>query len=168
MTTPVKPKRTPQERYGAARANLLLVVVLTAVNLILLVFQSDVQFLFSASFPSLAYMVGDALAQELGEGLFRAGALLLGLGNIGLYLLCWLCSKKIRGFMIAALALFVLDCLAFLGMLALVEWDMSMLIDAAFHAWVLWALISGVVALAQMRGQPLTVEPPAQQPPQEP
>lgn len=168
MTTPAKTRKSPLERYNAARANLLLVVVLTAVNLVLLVLNSDMQFLFSASFPSLAYMIGDALSAETGIALFRVGALLLGAGCIGLYLLCWLCSKKLRGFMIAALVLFGMDCLAFLGMLALVEWDVSMIIDAAFHAWVLWALISGVVAMAQLHGQPQEAAVPAQEPPQQP
>lgn len=138
---------SPERRFAAARVNLLLVVVLTAVNLALLSLGSDTQFLFSASFPSIAYMVGDSLSAAVGGATFRLGGLMLGAGVDALFLLCWLGSGRRRGFLIAALVLFVLDSLAFLALYALAGFSLSGLLDAAFHVWVLVSLILGVAAM---------------------
>ena len=53
---------SPETRYQSARSSLLLVVVLTAINLLLLVMRSSTQFLFSASFPSYLYIIADEFA----------------------------------------------------------------------------------------------------------
>lgn len=154
MTTKkAKPQQTPEQRYNAARGNLMLVVIFTAINVVMLMLGTNTQFLFSAAFPSVAYAVGDFLTVETGIELFRVGALMLALGNIGLYLLCWFCSKRHRGFMVFALILFILDCLAFLSKFVLYEIDASIAMDVMFHIWVLWALISGVVAMAALKKQ---------------
>lgn len=154
-----KAVQTPADKFNSARGNLMIVVVFTVINLVLLMLDTDTQFLFSASFPSLAFALGDVLADELGMSILRTGALLLAIGNIGLYFICWLFSKKRRGFMIFALILFILDCLI-LGVMCLAlytDFDYSVLIDVVFHGWVLISLISGVAAsakLSQMERQP--------------
>ena len=79
---------SPETRYQSARSSLLLVVVLTAINLLLLVMRSSTQFLFSASFPSYLYIIADEFADYLGMGtVLRLGALAVGVCDIGLYLL---------------------------------------------------------------------------------
>ena len=155
MTTEkkVKQKQTPEQKYNQARGNLMLVVVFTAINVVMLMLNSNTQFLFSAAFPSVAYALGDYLTEYTGIEMFRVGALMLALGNIGLYLLCWFCAKKHRGFMVFALVLFVLDCIAFLSEFVIFEIDASIGMDVVFHVWVLWALISGVIAMASLKKQ---------------
>ena len=161
MTKQVKPKQTPEQSYSVARGNLLLVAICTAVNLLLLILESSTQFLFSAAFPSLAYLLGDVLSAQTGLATFRIAALMLGAADILLYLLC---------FMIAALVLFALDCVVFLSEFVLLEMNASFVLDVFFHAWVLWALISGVRAAAGLRKLeraqtgtlPENQEPPAQ------
>lgn len=170
MAKQVKPKQTPEQSYSVARGNLLLVAICTAVNLLLLILESSTQFLFSAAFPSLAYLLGDVLSAQTGLATFRIAALMLGAADILLYLLCWIFSKKHRGFMIAALVLFALDCVVFLSEFVLLEMNASFVLDVFFHAWVLWALISGVRAAAGLRKLeraqtgtlPENQEPPAQ------
>lgn len=152
-------QQTPADKFNSARSNLMIVVVFTVINLVLLMLDTDTQFLFSASFPSLAFALGDVLADELGMDILRNGALLLAIGNIGLYFICWLFSKKRRGFMIFALILFILDCLI-LGVMVFALYtdvDYSVIIDVVFHGWVLISLISGVAAsakLSQMERRP--------------
>ena len=64
----VRVPSSPETRYQSARSSLLLVVVLTAINLLLLVMRSSTQFLFSASFPSYLYIIADEFADYLGMG----------------------------------------------------------------------------------------------------
>ena len=52
------PRGQLESRYASARANLLLVVVFTAVNLALLIFESGTYFLFSAWIPYLIVDLG--------------------------------------------------------------------------------------------------------------
>ena len=104
-------KTAIRRRTTGARNNLLLVVAFTAVNLLMPLLGVDRQFLFSASFPTTFSWLGDFAATELGMSALRVGAILIALGCVGLYLLCWLMANKWRGFMTAALVLFGLDCL---------------------------------------------------------
>ena len=48
----------PGDALSVGKKQPLLVVVLTAINLLLLVMRSSTQFLFSASFPSYLYIIG--------------------------------------------------------------------------------------------------------------
>ena len=153
MGKTVGQKQTPEQKYNQARGNLMLVVAFTAINVVMLMLDSNTQFLFSAAFPSVAYALGDYLTEYTGIEMFRIGALMLAFGNIGLYLLCWFCAKKYRGFMVFALVLFVLDCFAFLSEFVIFEIDASIGMDVVFHVWVLWALISGVIAMAGLKKQ---------------
>ena len=136
--------RDPEAQYRSARNNLLLVVAFTAVNLLMPLLGVDRQFLFSASFPTTFSWLGDFAATELGMSALRVGAILIALGCVGLYLLCWLMAKKWRGFMTAALVLFGLDCLSLAGEFVIFELHLTMILHVLFQLWVLWALIQGV------------------------
>ena len=84
---------SPETRYQSARSSLLLVVVLTAINLLLLVMRSSTQFLFSASFPSYLYIIADEFADYLGMGtVLRLGALRWAYAISG----CICCSGSFR------------------------------------------------------------------------
>ena len=150
-----KPAKTPMTVYNTARSNLLLVVAFTVVNLVLSLINADVYFLFSATGPQ--FLMGIGLLAE--DSLVLTVCAVLAFLGAGVYLLCWLLSKKHRGWMIVALVLFSLDTLAALGMLLA---DTSMIIDVAIHGWVLFYLITGTSAMVKMKKNPeLAVEPAA-------
>ena len=89
-------------KYSAARSNLLLIVVFTALNLLLLATNSGTYFLFSASVP---YLIGDLgmflcgrYPDELYEGLegmffldtsFFVIMMVIAFLILALYMLCW-------------------------------------------------------------------------------
>lgn len=133
-------KGTPayfQQQYNIARYNLLAAVLFTLVNLVLLLTGGDYYFLFSISVP----YYGTALAQlfELETVMLVISAVLLAA-----YLACFLLSKKYRGVMIAALVLFLLDCVALVGLTVWLELYSDMILDILFHGWVVYYLIQAV------------------------
>ena len=148
-TAPMGPREMTQRKYNNCRANLLVVVLFTIINLFTLTFGNS-YFLFSATLPALFPAVMSELAADT-EYLASMGILpeeasvlvIVGL-VIGLiltvpYLLCWIFSKKRVGWMVAALVFFSIDCL-----LLLLSFDVSMIADILIHAWVMFYLITGV------------------------
>ena len=138
------PRTALEQKYNSARTNLLIMLGLTIINIVLLFTKSDVMLLFSATIPYLATAFGIGIAErgfsEISVALFGASGIL-----IILYLLCWIFSKKHYGWMIAALALFVLDT-ATLILFYLYIGDFSGILDLVIHIAVLFYLISGVVS----------------------
>ena len=138
------PRTALEQKYNSARTNLLIMLGLTIINIVLLFTKSDVMLLFSATIPYLATAFGIGIAEsEIGEisvALFGISGIL-----IILCLLCWIFSKKHYGWMIAALALFVLDT-ATLILFYLYIGDFSGILDLVIHIAVLFYLISGVVS----------------------
>ena len=144
-------ERTPEERYRSARNNLLVLIVFTAINLLMPLLGIDRLYSFSASFPTTVYWLGDFAASTQYMLTLRIGAMMIALGCVGLYLLCWLMAKKWRGFMTAALVLFGLDCLSMAGEFVIFELHPTMILNVLFHLWVLWALIQGVRASMELK-----------------
>ena len=64
---------------------------------------------------------------------------------LGLYLLFWLFSKKHYGWLIPALVFFALDTIFLLRDSFGGGFDFSMVMDIAFHAWVLLSLVFGII-----------------------
>ncbi len=120
-----------------ARSNLILMIVLTAVNVAMLLFGSDYMLLFSATVPYFSVIFGTAVEGGLAVGIAIAAIIL------GLYILCWIFSKKYYGFMIAALVLFVLDTLV-MALVYLGISEISGVLDVIIHIWVLYYLVIGV------------------------
>ena len=141
-----------ESNFNKARANLLMMAVLSLVNVILILANANLSFTFSATFPQIATAFGQGLAEAgLGTPALVAG-IVVALISIGLYVLCWFLCKKYRGAMVAALILFVLDCLCLIPYLLKSPGDM--LIDVLFHAWVMYYLVIGVVAYVKLRRLP--------------
>lgn len=148
---PVSPRDEVQMKYNRCRANLLLVLIFTVVNLFSVTF-ADRYFLFSATIPMLFPLGASGLAAELETD--AAAYLIVGF-TIGLiltvpYLLCWIFSKKRVGWMVAALVLFSLDCL-----FLLVTFDLGMIADILIHAWVMFYLITGVIHGFKLKKMPV-------------
>ena len=127
-------------KYNASRGNLLLMIVLSAVNIVLLAANLDVMLLFSASVPYFAvgYGLYDGTKSVFAAALIFAAVCLL------IYLLCWLLSKKSPVWMLISLILFVIDT-AFMAWLYISAGEFSGIMDAVIHAYVLYHLIVGVI-----------------------
>jgi len=134
-------------KFGTARSNLLLVVAFTMANVMLTAFGSDFYLLFSATVPMLALIL---LEDAMAVGLIVA---MLG---VFVYFLCWLLSKRKRVFILVALILFSVDTLLFLattGIVFLLGFgDFMIIVEIAFHGWILYYLITGTAAWAKLRG----------------
>ena len=96
------------KRYKAARMNLIVMLAFTLCNVGLGLYGSDRYYLFSNTLSYVFAIYGRAYYEALGDKI----DLLVGGGLAVLvlvpYLLCWIFSKKRRGWMIAALVLFSL------------------------------------------------------------
>ncbi len=166
MSVPNTNRKPMETRYNNARANLLLVVILTVINSILLITDSDTYFLFSAfvpylllaygmlfcgMYPSEYYEGGDEsliLFEKSGFAVFAAIALLM----VAMYFVSWILSRKNRGgWLIFALVIFVIDTVA---MALFWSSDPANLIDVAIHIWVIVSLSLGIYAWARLRKMP--------------
>ena len=155
-----------EQRYRTSRINLLLVVVFTAVNLLLLVTNSESYFLFSAFFPYFITSVGMFACGRFPEEYYADGfedmavrdtsffvvLLIISVVITLLYLLAWIFSSKNRvGWLIFALVLFGLDTV---GMFLLNGISLESAIDILFHAWILYYLILGIVSHHKLKNLP--------------
>lgn len=155
-------------RYNSSRANLLLVAIFTLINLVLLISKSYTYFLFSASIPYILttnamYLCGMhpdefyedidlSTAEFLDRSVFVV-VLIISLVIIALYALSYFLSKKQKvGWMIAALAFFVIDTVVMFWYYGLANTEM--LLDVAFHVWVIVSLSMGIHAYFKIKSLP--------------
>jgi hypothetical protein len=154
-----------ETKYNSSIANLLLVVVFSAVNIVLLLVNADTYFLFSAFLPYFAvdygmflcgmypeeyyYDMPDTTFEDksfLGLYIAIAAAFLLA------YLLCWYLAKKKKiGAVILALVMFLIDTAA---MLWLTGFVMDSIIDILMHIWVISYLVIGIVTYFKIKKAP--------------
>lgn len=144
----MSPREEVEMKYKRSRANLLLVIIASLVNLFTIALNRS-YFYFSAAMPSLLL---DISVQENPEVVFADLLIPIVVGIILTvpYLLCWIFSKKRVGWMVAALVFFSLDCLLLVTMYDLT----SAIIDILFHAWVMFYLITGVINGFKLKKMP--------------
>lgn len=145
----LSPRDIAQQKYDTARGNLLLMIILTAVNLVLLFFDSATMLLFSATIPYLVMMFGIALEET--TAIVFAGSVAAAI--ILIYLSAWIFSKKKYGFMALALVMFLIDT-AFMVGIYLWSGDFSGILDVLIHAWVLYYLVIGTVNGRKLKALP--------------
>lgn len=165
------PRQNYERKYKASRANLLLVVIATAINMFLIATGSDTYFLFSAFIPYFLTTIGmvqcGLLPPEYYEypmedyifydkSLFVA-LLIISIILTSLYLLAWFMSRKNRvGWLIFALVFFGLDTV---GMLIFNGIAAEGIIDIVFHAWIIYYLVVGIIAHNKLKNYPYEDEP---------
>lgn len=142
-------RQLAENKFKAARGNLLLMIVFTLLNVVLLFTGSDYMLLFSATIPYYAVIFG-VLSEN---AVFLTFTVVVAAVALLFYLLCWIFSKKRYGWMIAALVLFLMDTLAMVGMFLLAE-EPSGFLDLVFHAWVLYYLFIGVTNGRKLKEMP--------------
>lgn len=158
-----------ESRYNSARMNLLLVVAFSAINLITLATNSGMYFLFSASIPYLLTDLGmffcGMYPDEIYTGEFAGMVfapkslfvvlLIISFLILGVYLLCWFCSKDHKAnWLIAALVLFGFD-----TVILFLNYGFSALVDLGFHIWVIVILAMGISAHFKLRKIPADLKP---------
>ncbi len=152
-----------ETQYKAASYNLYLLVVFTAINIVLLLINSDRYFLFSASLPyyivvNAMYLCGkmpddyyDFEHYEYDfydESIFTI-TIIVAVAITLLYLLCAIFSVKQRvGWIVAATIFFVIDTVAMFSIYGI---SADMILDILFHAWVLYYLIAGIIAHQRLK-----------------
>ena len=145
----LSPREQLQQKYNASRLNLLLMVGFTVLNIVFFLAGSETMMLFSASIPYYAVIFGKAFPIPA----LSIGCYVIALLCVGAYFLCWLLSKKRYGWLIFALALFILDSLA-MGALYLWAEDFSGILDVVMHALVLYYLIVGISTGKKLKNMP--------------
>ncbi len=167
--TNLSPRASQLAKYNTARMNLLLVAAFTAINVILGLTGSGTYFLFSAFIPyylvidgmfSCGKMPADWYEGDMSEWEFYDSSYLIimvviAVVILALYVVFWLLSKKQSGWLIAALVFFAIDSVLFLVMGG---FSLDSVFDLLFHAWVLYYLISGIVAANKLKTMPLEEE----------
>lgn len=142
-------KSAAQQKYDRARHNLLAMILLTLLNLVLLVLETDTMFLFSASVPYILMVLG-IYSEFLPLLVFCA---VIAAIAMVLYFLCWLLSKKRPGWMIVALVLFILDTVLMVAFYFPFQ-GASDIFDLLIHIWVLYYLILGTKYGSKLKNWP--------------
>lgn len=166
-------------RAQNARADIIVVVLFTVVNIALLLFGSLTYFLFSVSLPYyLCYfmslytgrMPAEVYGSEwdnfqfLPDGFFWS-AVVVSAVVLAMYAVCFFASQSKKknedgsvtvsysmGWLIAALVLFSIDTLIYIAMLVLlIGFQMSMLIDLAIHIYIIVTLVMGVISAYKLK-----------------
>ena len=169
-----------QNKVRVCRSNLLLAVAFTLINIVLLASKSTRYFLFSLVVPYRfvlngmlfgGYMPDEFYVGEDGLTSYieKNPSLLAMLGIVaavilGLYMLFFFMSKKNVGWLVPTLVFVSLDCLAYVGLIFLYGFEISDILDLAFHAWLLYYMIAGVAAYVKLRKLPPEAFAPAPMP----
>ena len=141
-------------RYRTARGSLLLLILITVLNTVMSATGNyESYYVFCDYLAYYCAVYGRVFYEESGEMLY----LILGCAAVVLILLplllCWIFSKKRRGWMIAALVMVSLDTLLIVAD-AIGYQDISYLLSIAFHIWLIVEMVlairAGKEAIAEM------------------
>jgi len=143
-------------KFNKVRNSLKAVLIFTVINLVLTVLDVGIYFPFSATAPLIFVELGRIGAEGNPGSIVFIVCLGLALGCILLYLACFLLTKRWRIFVFVALVLFILDTLSLGWLIWLAfstdSFELSVLLDVAFHIWILFSLIQGSIAWIKLRG----------------
>ena len=141
-------------RYRTARGSLLAMILVTVINTVMTAMGDyESYYVFCDYLAYYCAVYGRVFYEELGDMLY----LILGCAAVALILLplllCWIFSKKRRGWMIAALVMVSLDTLLIVAD-AIGFQDISYLLSIAFHVWLIVEMVlairAGKQAIAEM------------------
>ena len=147
-------KRSEVEaKFEVSRRNLLSVVIFSVINVLLVLLNTQLSFLFSATCPMFVVQIGQGLSEDSGDTLFLLIATVISFVIVAFYLVCYFLTKKHRVFMLIALILFSLDTLFLVWTMTLM-FELSDLIDIAFHIWIMYYLVVGIKAWVKLKKLP--------------
>ena len=161
------PRQILENKYSSARANLLIVVAFTLINIVLAFTDSSSYFLFSLFVPYMLVLLGAMLTGNL-PGAYTAAELeiieflpnavfiimaIVAAAFLAVFVVSWIVTKKkpAIGWLIASLALASIDT----GIFVLFDGiSLDTLIDLAFHVWVIVSLAGGISAHKKLKALP--------------
>ena len=142
-----------QNKFEISRKNLLAVVIFTTINVLMVLFNAGLSFLFSAKVPEIIIQIGMVAYGISERGAILFAAAVISFAIIIIYFSCYVLSKKRRAFILVALIMFSVDFLFLIWTLTL-GFDAGILIDFAFHVWVMYYFIIGTKAWADLKKMP--------------
>lgn len=173
--TNVSPRVALENKYRTGRANLLLVVGFTLLNVILALVNADMYMLFSASIPYYLVLFGVILSggmpeeyyietdipmEALFDTSFLVTMIVIAVAILAVYFLCWFFSKNYKTTWLGvALVLFILDTIGMLLFAFLVGFQ-NMILDVLFHVWVIYYLVVGITSVKKLKDLPPEEETP--------
>ena len=127
------------------RTALIGVVILTVLNLVLLLTDSDRYLLFSISVPYFLTVLGQIMDENLLSGSYTVTALVISVVVLALYVVCFVLSKKRPGWLTAGLVLFCVDTAALIVFVfTLTGSPESFFMDFVFHVLIIVELAMAV------------------------
>lgn len=139
-----------ETKFNISRSNLLWVIAFSVINLLLALFNTEIFFLFSLTFPNILIEIGQLIAIELNNSIFILVGVIMAIITIVLYVICYLLSKKYKAFILVSLILFSIDTIILLCV-SVMTLNISSIIDIAVHIWVIYYLINGVKAWLNLK-----------------
>ena len=143
-------------RYKTARGSLLLMILVSVINTVMTATGNyETYYVFCDYLAYYCAVYGRVFYEQSGEMMY----LILGCVAVAVILipllLCWIFSKKRRGWLIAALVMVSLDTLLIVAD-AIGYRDLGSLVSIAFHIWIIVELVLairvGKEAIAEMSG----------------
>lgn len=133
-------------RYRTARGSLLAMILVTVINTVMSATGDyESYFVFCDYLAYYCSVYGRVFYEQSGEMLY----LIVGCAAVAVILLplllCWIFSKKRRGWMIAALVMVSLDTLLIVAD-AIGYQDISYLLSIAFHVWLIVEMVLAIRA----------------------
>lgn len=151
--------------YMRSRSSLLWVVVFSLVNVVFALIELGTYFLFSATVPYFVAAVGRVAYEEYGSPIFLIFTGAIALVIVGMYFLFWCMTKRHREWIDAATICFGLDCV---GLILLFGFDIGLIVDYIFHAYVMYHLVTGSITAHKLLklppDDPVAAEPVAPPP----
>jgi len=142
-----------EKKYNISRNNLLAVIALTVLNIILALLDTDLFFLFSASIPMYLLYWDSWYSTITGILTFSPIGVTAAFVTVSIYGVFWWLTQKYKGWIIAALVYFSIDVFVSVWILIfLIEgFEIALLIEIAFMAWIMYYLIAGTIAWSKLR-----------------
>lgn len=140
-----------EKQVAGGRYSLLLIMIFTVVNLVLLLVEADRYFLFSSAVPYYFTAFGMGMDQAIsgGIGTYTITALVISLIILGVYLVCWLLSKKQIAWLTVALVVFSVDTVGLLIFAYLFE--INALLDILLHIWAIYELAQAIRCAGKLK-----------------
>ncbi len=157
--------------YNLGRSCLLAIAAFGAVNTLMALAGLGTYFLFSNFLAYISAIFFRAGYEETGEGLFLVIGAVAAVLILGLFLLCWLLSKKHRGWLVVGLVLMIIDTLVVVYCAFALFSPVEMALDIIFHIVMIVELVLGVSASKKALAEPEpqeAAEPWEQQPAEKP
>ena len=162
--------------YIHARCDLLFIGIMTVINILLLLTNTDTYFLFSATVPYLIVYIGMIACGRFPAEFYTDGwegfailppmcigfFLLFAFAITALYVLSYFLSKKDKvGWLIFALVFFAIDTII---MFVFQTIDGSMIIDFALRIYVLVSFVMGIISQYRLKKLPPVENPSTDEP----